>query len=78
MRKHTCAILRPACTPAIAAHTARKRPSLPRCRCRAGVAVRPVPSLLREFSAPVRMAVEGQSDDDLKLMFASDSDPFNR
>jgi hypothetical protein len=43
-----------------------------------GVPSRPVPSLLRDFSAPVKMTVEGQSDDDLVFMFANDSDPFNR
>lgn len=39
---------------------------------------RPVPSLLRDFSAPVKMAVDGQTDDDLVFLFANDSDPFNR
>jgi aminopeptidase N len=43
-----------------------------------GVPVRPVPSLLRDFSAPVKMAVEGQSTEDLIFLFAHDSDPFNR
>ena len=37
-----------------------------------------MPSLLRDFSAPVKMTVEGQSDDDLVFLFANDSDPFNR
>jgi hypothetical protein len=37
-----------------------------------------VPSLLRGFSAPVKLVVEGQSDDHLRLMFAHDSDAFNR
>lgn len=40
--------------------------------------VEPVPSLLRGFSAPVKLVVEGQSDEHLKLMFAHDSDEFNR
>jgi aminopeptidase N len=40
--------------------------------------VEPVPSLLRGFSAPVKLVVEGQSDEHLKLMFAHDSDSFNR
>lgn len=40
--------------------------------------VEPVPSLLRGFSAPVKLVVEGQTDDQLRLMFAHDSDPFNR
>jgi aminopeptidase N len=34
--------------------------------------------LLRGFSAPVKLVVEGQSDEHLKLMFAHDSDEFNR
>lgn len=42
------------------------------------VQVEPVPSLLRGFSAPVKLVVEGQSDEHLKLMFAHDSDAFNR
>jgi aminopeptidase N len=40
--------------------------------------VEPVPSLLRGFSAPVKLVVEGQSDENLKLMFAHDTDEFNR
>jgi hypothetical protein len=43
-----------------------------------GVPVRPVPSLLRDFSAPVKMSVEGQSSEDLVFLFAHDTDPFNR
>eukprot|EP00878_Enallax_costatus_P011824 GHUV01012345.1.p1 GENE.GHUV01012345.1~~GHUV01012345.1.p1 ORF type:complete len:544 (+),score=203.91 GHUV01012345.1:419-2050(+) len=42
------------------------------------VPVEPVPSLLRGFSAPVKLVVEGQTDEHLQLMFAQDSDPFNR
>lgn len=38
----------------------------------------PVASLLRDFSAPVKMTVEGQTDDQLVFLFANDSDPFNR
>ena len=38
---------------------------------------RPVPSLLRGFSAPVRVHLE-QSDADLAFLLAHDSDPFNR
>jgi len=38
---------------------------------------KPVPSLLRGFSAPVRLAVS-QSDRDLEFLMANDSDPFNR
>jgi aminopeptidase N len=43
-----------------------------------GVTARPVPSLLRDFSAPVKMTVEGQTDEDLVFLFANDSDEFNR
>ncbi|GFR41652.1 hypothetical protein Agub_g2389 [Astrephomene gubernaculifera] len=38
----------------------------------------PVPSLLRGFSAPVKMEVEGQSEAQLLFLLAHDSDPFNR
>ncbi|EFJ47753.1 hypothetical protein VOLCADRAFT_81369 [Volvox carteri f. nagariensis] len=44
----------------------------------AGVDVEPVPSLLRGFSAPVKMTVEGQTDEQLLFLLAHDSDPFNR
>ncbi|CAG9464309.1 unnamed protein product [Pedinophyceae sp. YPF-701] len=43
-----------------------------------GVAQRPVPSLLRGFSAPVKLEVAGQTDEDLLLMMAHDTDSFNR
>ncbi|GLC52687.1 hypothetical protein PLESTB_000657300 [Pleodorina starrii] len=43
-----------------------------------GVEVEPVPSLLRGFSAPVKMEVEGQTDEQLLFLLAHDSDPFNR
>ncbi|GBF99642.1 peptidase M1 family [Raphidocelis subcapitata] len=43
-----------------------------------GVPSEPVPSLLRDFSAPVKVTVEGQTDDQLVFLFANDSDPFNR
>ncbi len=39
---------------------------------------RPVPSLLRGFSAPVNMEVKGQSDEDLMFLLAHDSDAFSR
>lgn len=39
---------------------------------------RPVPSFLRGFSAPVKLAVSGQTDDDLVFLLANDTDPFNR
>jgi len=37
----------------------------------------PVPSLLRGFSAPVKVNLQ-RSDDELKFLMAHDSDPFNR
>lgn len=43
-----------------------------------GVAAAPVPSLLRGFSAPVKMTVRGQTDEDLVFLLAHDTDPFNR
>jgi aminopeptidase N len=43
----------------------------------AGIAVPPVPSLLRDFSAPVVLDY-AYSDDDLAFLLAHDSDPFNR
>jgi len=39
---------------------------------------RPVPSLLRGFSAPVKLETEGVSEEDLVFLLAHDSDPFNR
>ena len=42
------------------------------------VSSRPVPSLLRGFSAPVNMEVVGQSDEDLMFLLAHDSDAFSR
>ena len=42
-----------------------------------GIAQRPVPSLLRGFSAPVRLHYE-YSADDLRFLLLHDSDPFNR
>ena len=42
-----------------------------------GIKERPVPSLLREFSAPVRL-VSGQSEDDLIHLIANDKDSFSR
>jgi aminopeptidase N len=41
------------------------------------VPVRPVPSLLREFSAPVNLTIT-MSDGDLAYLMANDSDAFNR
>jgi aminopeptidase N len=41
------------------------------------VAERPVPSLFRGFSAPVRLELD-LSDDDLLVLLKHDSDPFNR
>ena len=42
-----------------------------------GVATRPVPSLLRGFSAPVNLTIE-RADDELAFLMANDSDRFNR
>ena len=42
-----------------------------------GVPEKPVPSILRNFSAPVILNV-AYSDEDLGFLMASDSDPFNR
>jgi aminopeptidase N len=42
-----------------------------------GVATRPVPSLLRGFSAPVRLSID-LSPEDLLFLTRTDSDPFNR
>src|SRR5215813_2407943 len=42
-----------------------------------GIAQRPVPSLNRGFSAPVKLSAN-LSADDLRFMAARDSDPFNR
>ncbi len=42
-----------------------------------GVPEEPVPSLLREFSAPVKLRME-TSDEDLAFLMAHDSDSFNR
>ncbi len=41
------------------------------------VGVRPVPSILRNFSAPVRLTTD-LSDDDLRFLMIHDSDGFNR
>ena len=37
------------------------------------VASQPVPSLLRDFSAPVKMEVKGQTDEDLIFLLAHDT-----
>ncbi len=42
-----------------------------------GVAERPIPSLLRGFSAPVRLEIE-RGDGDLLALARHDTDPFNR
>ncbi len=42
-----------------------------------GVPERPIPSLLRDFSAPVKLEVE-RGPDELAFLMAHDSDPFNR
>lgn len=41
------------------------------------VSERPIPSLLRGYSAPIRMETD-LTDDDLYLLLAYDSDGFNR
>ena len=38
----------------------------------------PVPSILRDFSAPVKLTVEGQTEDDLLFLLANDADAFNK
>jgi aminopeptidase N len=43
-----------------------------------GVPPGAVPSLLRGFSAPVRLTVVGQTDADLSTLLLHDADPFNR
>jgi aminopeptidase N len=45
--------------------------------CFVGIPVRPVPSLLRGFSAPVKVNFD-YSDEDLMFLMAHDSDDFNR
>ena len=42
------------------------------------VAEQPVLSVLRGFSAPVRLEVAGRSDEDLAFLLAHDSDAFGR
>ncbi|KAG2500410.1 hypothetical protein HYH03_001981 [Edaphochlamys debaryana] len=42
------------------------------------VPAEPVPSLLRGFSAPVKMELEGQSEQHLTFLLANDADAFNR
>src|SRR5262249_22768203 len=43
----------------------------------AGLTERPVPSLNRGFSAPIKLTIE-RSADDLRFLAARDTDPFNR
>lgn len=43
-----------------------------------GITARPIPSLLRGFSAPVKMSIQDQTDEDLIFLLAHDTDPFNR
>lgn len=42
------------------------------------VSEKPVPSILRNFSAPVVLEFEEQTEDDLLFLFANDSDEVNR
>ena len=39
---------------------------------------KPVLSILRSFSAPVKLEIEGQTDKDLRFLVKNDSDGFNR
>ena len=41
------------------------------------IPARPVPSLLRGYSAPVKLTT-GLTDEDLRFLMANDADPFNR
>lgn len=43
-----------------------------------GIGTEPVPSLLRGFSAPVKLEIEDQSDEHLEFILSHDTDPFNR
>lgn len=43
-----------------------------------GVDAKPVASLLRDFSAPVKLEIEGQAEDELTFIMANDTDSFNR
>lgn len=43
-----------------------------------GIEAEPVPSLLRGFSAPVKLEIENQTDEDLEFILSHDTDPFNR
>jgi aminopeptidase N len=43
-----------------------------------GIPSEPVPSLLRGFSAPVKLEIENQTDENLEFILAHDTDPFNR
>ncbi len=42
-----------------------------------GLAAQPVPSILRGFSAPVRLQID-LADDDLLMLLRHDTDSFNR
>ena len=39
---------------------------------------KPVLSILRSFSAPVKLEIEGQTEEDLRFLVKNDSDGFNR
>jgi aminopeptidase N len=43
-----------------------------------GVEEEPVPSLLRDFSAPVKLIVDGQTEEHLIFLLANDTDDVNR
>ena len=38
----------------------------------------PIASIFRDFSAPVKVVFEQQTDDDLRFLLSNDTDPFNR
>lgn len=43
-----------------------------------GIYEKPVLSALRDYSAPVKMTIEGQTIDDLIFLVGNDTDPFNK
>jgi aminopeptidase N len=43
-----------------------------------GSSAKPVPSLFRSFSAPVKVVFADQTDEDLQVILQHDTDPFNR
>lgn len=43
-----------------------------------GITEKPVLSALRDYSAPVKLEAEGQTEEDLAFLLANDTDSFNR